>query len=234
MRLDKFLADKGLGTRKDVRGMVKSGRVLLNGAAPLSAAVHITPETDCVALDGVPIEMKTAYHLMLFKPEGVLTAARDKKQKTVMDLLPPLFAAAGCMPIGRLDKDTTGLLLFTTDGQLSHLLLSPKRRVEKVYRASVKKALTPLDAEAFSKGLKLSDFTALPAELNILSPFEARVTVFEGKFHQIKRMFESLGNEVTALHRESFGGIALDETLAKGGYRELTEDEVARLRRTVE
>lgn len=209
--------------------MVRAGRVSVNGTIVKDAAMHIDPERDRVVSDGQTQDMKTAYHVMLYKPEGLLTAARDKKQPTVFDLLPPVFRAAGCMPIGRLDKDTTGLLLFTTDGQLSHLLLSPKRHVQKGYVATLREEIKAEDAAAFEQGLQLSDFQALPAKLEILEPKKARVTVREGKFHQIKRMFEAVGNEVETLHRESFGGIGLDESLKKGEWRELKEAELALL-----
>ncbi len=230
MRLDKYLSQKALGTRSQVRELVKAGRVTVNGVCARDSAMHIDPEKDQVICDGQAQDMKTEYHIMLCKPAGVLTAARDKKQKTVLDLLPPLFRAAQCMPIGRLDKDTTGLLIFTTDGQLNHLLLSPKRHVDKVYTVTVRDELKPSDIGAFQAGLTLSDFKTLPAGLDILEPKKARVTVHEGKFHQVKRMFEAVGNEVLTLHRDSFGGIELDPRLEKGQWRELTKDELALLR----
>ena len=223
------MSQKALGTRSRVRDMVKAGRVKVNGIIVKDAALHITPEKDSVVFDGQEQDMKTDYHVMLNKPAGLLTAARDKKQPTVFDLLPPLYKAADCMPIGRLDKDTTGLLIFTTDGQLSHLLLSPKCHVSKVYTAILRDELKKEDAAAFEEGLRLSDFQALPAKLEILAPKKARVTVREGKFHQIKRMFEAVGNEVEELHREAFGGVELDERLKKGEWRELTREELALL-----
>jgi pseudouridine synthase len=210
--------------------MVKSGRISINGVCARDAAAHIDPTRDLVTCDGQKQDMKTDYHLMLYKPEGLLTAARDKKQPTVFDLLPPLYRAAECMPIGRLDKDTTGLLLFTTDGQLNHLLLSPKRHVDKTYLAVLRDELKSSDIAAFEQGLELSDFTALPAKLEMLAPKQARITVHEGKFHQIKRMFEAIDNKVEILHREAFGGITLDTTLKKGEWRELTEKELNLLR----
>lgn len=223
------MAQKAYGTRSAVQAAVRAGRVSVNGAVVRDPSTHVTLGQDEVLFEGQKVDDRTAYHIMLHKPEGVLTAARDKKQPTVMDLLPPLYRAAACMPVGRLDKDTTGLLLFTTDGQLSHLLLSPKRHVDKVYLAAVRDALKPEDATAFEAGLALSDFTALPARLEILSPHTARVTVREGKFHQVKRMFEAIGNEVLQLHREAFGGVHLDPALPKGAFRDLTERETALL-----
>lgn len=229
MRLDKCLADKAFGTRSEVRNFVKKGRITLNGAAVKDPGIHVK-QTDKLMLDGKLIDLRTEYHLMLHKPQGILTAARDKKQATVMDLLPAHFYTLGCMPVGRLDKDTTGLLLFTTDGQLNHLLLSPKRHVEKVYFVTVLKPLTQADCDAFAAGIVLSDCQAMPAKLEIITANEARVTICEGKFHQIKRMFHAIGNEVIQLKRESFGSITLDESLNEGEYRELTDDEVNALR----
>ena len=172
---------------------------------------------------------------MLHKPAGLLTAARDRKQPTVMDMLPEAYAAMGCMPVGRLDKDTTGLLLLTTDGELNHRLLSPKRHVWKTYEAEVDGPLNQTDVEAFAAGVPLSDFTALPAEMEILSSGPllavARVRVHEGKFHQIKRMFEARERTVLRLTRLSFGPLALDPMLEPGEWRELTEAEIAALYR---
>ena len=146
-----------------------------------------------------------------------------------MDLLPPVYTALDCMPVGRLDKDTTGLLLLTTDGELAHRLLSPARHVNKVYEAQVDGELTPADAEAFAAGIPLKDFTALPAKLEILSPSVAYVTVREGKYHQVKRMFGAVGKPVLELRRLSFGPLPLDEALSPGSYRELSEAEIAAL-----
>ena len=168
---------------------------------------------------------------MLHKPAGLLTAARDKKQPTVMDLLPEVYGAIGCMPVGRLDKDTTGLLLLTTDGELNHRLLSPGRHVDKTYLAQVDGPLEARHVAAFAAGLSLSDFDAQPSELVILGPQTGRVTVHEGKFHQIKRMFSAVGREVTKLHRESFGSLTLDPALPEGAWRELTDAELAALYR---
>ena len=187
-----------------------------------------------LTVNGQSVDGRLTRHVMLYKPAGLLTAARDRKQPTVMDLLPPAYGAIGCMPVGRLDKDTTGLLLLTTDGEMNHRLLAPGRHVDKVYRATVDGLLTARDAEAFAAGLHLSDFDALPARLEILSSSqessEALVTVREGKFHQVKRMFQAVGREVTRLHRERFGPLVLDGTLAPGEWRELTEEELRSLR----
>ena len=167
---------------------------------------------------------------MLYKPAGLLTAARDAKQPTVMDLLPPVYRGIGCMPVGRLDKDTTGLLLLTTDGELNHRLLSPGRHVDKRYRAVVDGELTDKDAEVFAAGMDLGDFTAQPAKLTILNPSLAEVVISEGKFHQVKRMFAAAGHEVLQLHRSAFGPLELDPALQEGQWRELKPEELEALR----
>ena len=161
----------------------------------------------------------------------LLTAARDKKQPTVMDLLPPEYAAIGCMPVGRLDKDTTGLLLLTTDGELNHRLLAPARHVDKTYLATLDKPVGDKEVAVFASGLSLSDFEAAPADLTPLPGNQARVTIHEGKFHQVKRMFAAVEREVLTLHRETFGSLALDEALPCGQWRELTEAEASALYR---
>ena len=172
---------------------------------------------------------------MLNKPAGVLTAANDPRRETVLDLLPRACRALGCMPVGRLDLDTEGLLILTTDGQLAHRLLAPKNGVEKIYIAEVDGPLRGEDVSAFAQGLRLSDFTARPARLEIMPPGNVgRVTVCEGKFHQVKRMFLACGRTVTHLKRLTFGGVRLDETLAPGQWRELTAQEMKTLRAAAE
>jgi 16S rRNA pseudouridine516 synthase len=230
MRLDKFLARQGLGSRNAVRALLRAGRVLVDGQAATDPAMHIDPERAVVTLDGQTLAYEATLTLMMNKPAGVLTAADDPRRRTVMDLLPPRMAAMGCMPVGRLDLDTEGLLLFTTEGELAHRLLSPKRHVDKVYIARLDGAITPDDVQAFAEGLPLSDFTALPARLEALEGFSARVTLREGRFHQVKRMFAARGRQVLALKRVAFGGLPLDEGLAPGAYRVLTEEEMAILR----
>jgi 16S rRNA pseudouridine516 synthase len=235
MRLDKLLTHLGVASRSGVKELLKAGRVRVNGEAVRDAAFQVQ-EGDGVLLDGKRLDTRLSRHVMLHKPAGVLTAKEDARQKTVMDLLPPVYSALGCMPVGRLDKDTTGLLFFTTDGALAHRLLSPERHVDKVYLAEVDGPLTEKDVEAFAAGLAMGDFTALPARLEILESgagrAAARVTVREGKFHQIKRMFEAVGRTVTALHRERFGPLELGG-LPPGAWREATEEELDSLRGAV-
>ena len=228
MRLDKLLANLGAASRSGCRDLLKAGRVKVNGEIWKNGA-QCVPEGADVALDGRALDTRMTRHLMLHKPAGVLTAVEDRRQQTVMDLLPPVYAALGCMPVGRLDKDTTGLLLLTTDGELAHRLIAPGRHVDKVYEATVEGQLTEADVSAFAAGIPLKDFTALPARLEILAPDRGRVTVQEGKYHQIKRMFGARGKPVAALHRLSFGPLTLDPALQPGQYRELTEEEAAAL-----
>lgn len=230
MRLDKYIAMQGMGTRKEVRALLHAGRVGVDGKAITDAGFALDPEAMQVTLDGAPLQYQAALHITLNKPAGVITAADDPRHETVMDILPKRFASMGCMPVGRLDIDTEGLLLLTTDGQLAHRLLSPKRHVDKVYYAQVDAPLDDADAAAFAAGLELSDFTALPAQLDILPDgMAAHVTVQEGKFHQVKRMFHARGKTVTYLKRIAFGGIALDPALETGAWRELTAEELAHL-----
>lgn len=237
MRLDKLLALLGEGTRSGIRDIVRAGRVTVNGSIARDAGVQVLAGADSVCLDGCALDYKPVRHVMLHKPQGVLTAARDKKQPTVMDLLPPMYAAMGCMPAGRLDKDTEGLLIITSDGQLAHRIISPKKEVGKVYLAHVDGLLGDADIAAFAAGLHIDDadgeFNAAPAVLDILSSSkeksEARVRVTEGKYHQVKRMFASRGVQVIYLKRLQIGALALDERLAPGQWRELEDDEVALL-----
>ena len=232
MRLDRLLTALALGSRSQVKEMIRQGRIGVNGI-PVRAPEQRIEAGSEIRLDGQPVDARTVRYVMLNKPCGVLTAARDPKQPTVLDLLPPAYRGCMCMPVGRLDKDTEGLLLLTTDGALSHLLLSPRRHVWKCYEAQVDGPLSSADADAFSKGIALSDFTALPARLEILASAQDRSTalvwVHEGKFHQVRRMFAARGRTVTRLKRIAFGPLRLDPALEPGAYRALTEDELRRL-----
>ena len=236
LRLDRWLTTLGEASRSRGKELIRAGRVAVNGAPVTDPSLSFETETSVLSLDGRPVDGRVMRHAVLHKPAGVLTAARDPKQPTVMDLLPPVYRAIGCMPVGRLDKDTTGLLFLTCDGELNHRLLSPARHVDKRYRAAVEGTLTAADVEAFASGLDLGDFTALPAPLTILSPLPegntlAEVTLTEGKFHQVKRMFEKIGHPVITLHRLSFGPLTLGSDLPEGAWRELTADELSALRR---
>lgn len=233
IRLDKWLSQQGFGSRTDSQKLVRQQRVTVNDTLAMSAANKINSETAIVCVDGKPVSQTFHQHIMFFKPAGFLTAASDSRQQTVMDLLPANYLQNRCMPVGRLDKDTTGLLLFTTDGALAHYLLSPKREVKKTYQAKVEGMLTQDDITAFAAGLPLKEFTTLPAVLDIISSTPdqslANVTVEEGKYHQVKRMFQYIGKPVISLHRHSFGSIVLDSSLSPGQFRPLTEDEISLL-----
>ena len=231
MRLDRLLVTLGLGSRTQAQRLIRSGQVAVDGR------VVRAPETPCgndasVTVAGRALDTRLTRHVMLHKPAGLLTAARDPKQPTVMELLPDALRPLGCMPVGRLDKDTTGLLLLTTDGALAHRLLSPGRHVEKRYLAEVDGPLGSAEIEAFARGLNLGDFTARPASLEILESASnralARVTVHEGKFHQVRRMFEAVNRAVTALRRERFGPLFIGD-LPEGDWRELTAEETRAL-----
>ena len=230
MRLDRWLATLSAGSRSEVRQWIRGGQAAVNGRAILDPAASFETEQDSLSLRGKLLDGRAIRHVMMYKPAGLLTAARDAKQPTVMDLLPPVYRSIGCMPVGRLDKDTTGLLLLTCDGELNHRLLSPGRHVEKRYRAMVEGILSPKDIETFGAGMDLGDFTAQPAKLTILGPSLAETVIAEGKFHQVKRMFAAIGHEVLKLHRCAFGPLELDPSLGEGEWRELEPEEVKALR----
>lgn len=230
MRLDKLLALLGEGTRSEIKAMVRAGRVTVDGRAAKDAGMQVCGETDDIRLDGRALYYKAVRHVMLNKPSGVLTAARDKKQKTVMDLLPPMYAAMGAMPAGRLDKDTEGLLVITSDGQLAHRIISPKHEVGKIYYARLDGELTDEDVAALEAGIHIRDadgeFDARPAQIDRDGSDAAYIRVTEGKYHQVKRMFAARGKQVVYLKRMAIGGLALDPDLQPGEWRELTEEEV--------
>lgn len=235
MRLDKLLSMLGEGTRAQVKELVRAGRVTVDGMPVRDSGMQVDADSARVCVGGRALSYKAVRHVMLNKPQNTLTAARDRKQKTVMDLLPPMYAAMGCMPAGRLDKDTEGLLIITSDGQLAHRIISPKKDVSKVYFARVGGTLCESDIDAFAAGLHIKDadgeFDAKPAGLEIIASdgaqSEVRVHVTEGKYHQVKRMLASRGAPVLYLKREKIGALALDPALAPGQWRELTDEEVA-------
>ena len=225
-RLDKIISATGKKSRREVREMVRQGRVLVDGKPAPAADMKVEPQTAVILLDGEPLGYEKFTYVMLHKPAGVLTATEDRRQETVLDLLPPELRRRALSPVGRLDKDTEGLLLLTNDGQLAHRLLSPKSHVDKVYYARVDGALEPGDIAAFAAGMTLGDgLECLPAGLEILSPTEALVTLREGKFHQVKRMLAARGKPVLYLKRLSMGRLRLDPALAPGAWRMLTEEE---------
>ena len=233
-RLDKLLASTGRWSRAEAKRLVREGRVLAGGRAAVSAAEKYDPETARLTVDGEPLRTREHVYVMLYKPAGVLSATEDGRGATVLDLLPETYRKRGLFPVGRLDKDTEGLLLLTDDGALAHELLSPKKHVDKVYFVRVAGMLTEDDCAAFAAGVALAGgFKCLPAELKILSAgaeSEALVTLREGKFHQIKRMLAARGKPVLYLKRLSMGPLSLDGALAPGEWRELTEAETQKLK----
>ncbi|MBP3651341.1 MAG: rRNA pseudouridine synthase [Clostridia bacterium] len=237
MRLDKYLSQSGEYSRSEAGKLIRSGAVRVNGEPVRKPDAQISPDAQ-VTLAGEVIGDHRLQYYMLHKPAGVLTAARDSRAQTVMDLVPENLSKRKVLPVGRLDKDTTGLLLLTNDGELAHFLLSPNRHVWKQYRATVTGQLTSAEVDAFANGLQLSDFVAKPAKLTILDSRAdesvALVEVREGKFHQVKRMFAATDHEVTALHRESFGPLSLPQDLPVGQIRPLTEDEINALKACVQ
>lgn len=230
LRLDRLLVTLGKGSRSEMQKVIRTGGVRVNGAIQRDPSAQVDPAWE-IALGGEVLDTRLTRHVMLHKPAGLLTAARDKKQPTVMDLLPAEYAAISCMPVGRLDKDTTGLLLLTTDGELNHRLLAPARHVDKTYLAQLDAPVGDKEVAAFAAGLTLSDFEAQSADLVPLENAQARVTIHEGKFHQVKRMFAAVEREVLTLHRETFGSLRLDDALPCGQWRELTQEEVSALYR---
>ena len=225
-RLDKILSSAGAGSRKDLRAAIRAGRVRVTGEVCRDESAKFDEQAAEITLDGEAVELLRPALILLNKPAGFLTAADDPRQKTVMELIPERYRKFGVMPVGRLDKDTEGLLLLTNDGQLAHRLLSPKSHVDKVYYARVDGALEPGDIAAFAAGMTLGDgLECLPAGLEILSPTEALVTLREGKFHQVKRMLAARGKPVLYLKRLSMGRLRLDPALAPGAWRMLTEEE---------
>ena len=228
-RLDKFLCDSGAGTRSQVKLILKQGRVTVDGVPEKDAARKIDPATQRICLDGEALGGKHRTVIMLHKPAGFVTATEDREQKTVMELLPRAWKHLDLKPVGRLDKDTEGLLLFTNDGQLLHKLITPKKEVPKVYYARHEGQATQEDVDQFARGLTLRDGTVcLPAKLQPLGPGESLITVCEGKYHQVRRMMASRGMTVTYLQRREEGGLTLGE-LAKGESRLLTPEEIALL-----
>ena len=226
IRLDKYLADTGAASRREAKAYIRRGEVTVDGV-PARAPEQKIAETAVVCLRGQPLRYQTCHYYMLHKPAGVLSARVDGRQQTVLDLLPPELRKRDLSPVGRLDKDTEGLLLLTNHGELTHRLLSPRYHVDKVYYARVEGVLTAADTAAFAGGMVLADgLECLPAGLELLSPQEALVTLREGKFHQVKRMLAACGKPVTYLKRLSMGPLRLDEALAPGAFRPLTVGEI--------
>ncbi len=228
-RLDKIIANRGIASRREVKELVRQGRVLVDGVPASAADMKVSLETAAVTVDGVAVSGERYTYLLLHKPAGVLTATEDRRQPTVMDLLPQQYRRLA--PVGRLDKDTEGLLLLTDDGELTHRLLSPRYHVDKVYYARVEGTPDQTDAAAFAAGLLLGDgLQCLPARLEPLGGDACLVTLREGKFHQVKRMLASRGKPVRYLKRLAMGPLRLEDTLKTGQWRLLTPEELSALR----
>ena len=232
-RLDKVIANMGQVSRREVKEMVRQGRVFVDGVAAVSPEQKIDPAAVRIVIDGAELNYEEKTYLILHKPAGVVSATEDHREKTVLDLLPPELRKRDLAPVGRLDKDTEGLLLLTNDGELNHRLTSPKYHVDKVYYAEVDGALEASDAARFAEGIDLSEFTCLPAKLEILTERTCLVTVQEGKFHQVKRMLGACGKPIVYLKRLSMGPLKLEKTLSVGTYRALTPQELVSLRENV-
>ena len=227
MRLDKLLSECGVASRKEIRQLIRSGRVSVDGAAAASPEMKLDPYKALVCLDGTKIEYAKYHYYMMNKPAGVLSATDDGRQKTVLDLVTPEMRKMGLFPVGRLDKDTTGLLLLTNDGEFAHRVISPRSGIVKVYHARTEAPVDEADITAFKEGLTLGDGTkCLPAGLKLLPDGSCLVEVMEGKYHQVKRMLSSRGKPVTELKRLSIGGLKLDKALLPGSFRALEENEL--------
>lgn len=234
-RIDKILSNLGYGTRKDLKKIVKNGMVQVNGITIKDSAMKVDPEKDKIVINGEEIFYREFIYLMMNKPAGVISATFDNKDETVIDLLEVEHQVFEPFPVGRLDKDTVGLLLLTNDGDLNHRLISPKWKVDKVYFAKIDQKVIEEDIEKFKHGITLDDgYRCKEAILEIQKASEEGseivLTIQEGKFHQVKRMFEAVGKKVTYLKRIEFGTLPLDEDLEEGEYRELTEEEIAILK----
>jgi 16S rRNA pseudouridine516 synthase len=229
IRIDKMLSNVGLGSRKQIKQDAKNGLIKVNDEIVKDSSKIIDTEIDEVKYKNEIIEYIQYIYLMMNKPAGVVSATEDNYDKTVIDLLEDKEKFYKPFPVGRLDKDTVGLLLLTNDGKLAHELLSPRKHVDKTYYVEVAEEVTEEDIKIFEAGIKLEDFTTLPAKLEIIEsgyPSKCFVTIKEGKFHQIKRMFKAVNNEVVFLKRISMGPLTLDEKLPEGTYRHLTEQEL--------
>lgn len=233
MRLDKVLSNSGYGTRKEVKQLVKKGAVSVDGEVARDGGMHVDPENCTIEVNGELLNYRRFVYVMMNKPCGIVSATWDDKYATVVDILPDRFKHFNLFPVGRLDIDTEGLILLTNDGKLAHELLSPRKHVAKRYYALVDGTVTSENIMEFRESIVLEDgYRTLPADLSIIKTgklSEVELVLYEGKFHQVKRMFQALGKKVKYLKRIEMGGLGLDEGLKPGECRELTEDEVKRL-----
>ena len=230
MRVDKLLSNVGVASRAELKKYCKQGLISVNGKVINNPGVQVDSESDDIRFNGEKIVYREFVYIMLNKPDGYISATFDKYDPIVLDLIDQSYLVFEPFPVGRLDKDTEGLLVLTNDGQLAHRVLSPKKHVPKTYYAKIQGKVTEEDILAFEKGVILDDgYETMPSQLKILKSddmSEIELTIHEGKFHQVKRMFESIGKKVVYLKRLSMGKLKLDESLGLGEYRELTEEEV--------
>ncbi len=233
-RLDKILANFGYGTRKEVKKLIKQGMVKVDGVTVSDNGMHINPNVASINVNGEILNYREFIYIMMNKPTGVISATFDKKYKTVVNLLSDEYKKFDLFPVGRLDIDTEGLIILTNDGNLAHQLLSPRKCVPKKYYAIVQGNVTEKDVEKFRSGVVLDNgYKTMPAELEIINDREVELVIYEGKFHQVKRMFESVRKKVEYLRRIAMGGVELDKNLATGNFRELTEEEIEILKQYV-
>lgn len=229
-RIDKILSNLGYGSRSEIKKYCKQGSVVVNGSEVSNPGTQVDTENDEILFNGEEVIYREYIYLMMNKPDGYVSATTDKYDPTVLDLIDLSYLAFEPFPVGRLDKDTEGLLVLTNDGKLSHRVLSPKKHVPKTYYAKIDGVVTEEDVKAFLEGVVFDDgYKTMPSQLNILKSddeSEIELTIHEGKFHQVKRMFESVGKKVVYLKRLSMGNLKLDESLELGEYRELTDEEV--------
>ena len=232
-RLDRILSSQGVGSRKEAGILIRRGLVHVNGILATRPETKTDPERDQITIEGKPLRFQRHVYLMMNKPAGVVSASRDSREKTVVDLVPPALSRRDLFPAGRLDRDTTGLLILTDDGEFAHRMLSPKKHVYKLYEASVDGPVGAEEIEKFAAGVALEDGTVcLPAGLTVVKQgtvWETLVEIREGKFHQVKKMFLAVGRRVLRLKRVRIGGLELDKTLKEGECRELTKEELAQV-----
>lgn len=230
MRLDKMLSECGVASRSEVARACRKGLVLVNGSPAAKPDLQVDETTAAVTYCGTPVRYRKFVYLLLNKPSGYISATEDGSDSVVTDLLPPEYRRMGIFPCGRLDKYTVGLMLLTNDGELSHRLLAPKNHVAKSYRFTCEKPLTDADLAALEAGVDIGGYRTKPCQIELATPCEGTITITEGKYHQIKRMLETVGNKITFLERVTFGGIALPRDLARGEWRELTNQELELLK----
>jgi 16S rRNA pseudouridine516 synthase len=237
-RLDKVLSNSGFGSRTEIKSAVKKGMVTVDGKIVNDSGIYVNPLEDVIEMSGIKLNYRRYIYLMMNKPKGVISATTDSKQKTVFDILPEKYKCFDLFPAGRLDIDTEGLVLMTNDGQLAHEILSPRKHVAKQYYAHVLGVVGDSDTDAFINGVILDDgYKTLPAKLEIIKSdeiSEIRLSIVEGKFHQVKRMFEAVDKKVIYLKRLSMGKLKLDETLALGECKELAESDIELLKASLE